>query len=54
MSYNHDFDLYDSGTRQEFTTGSVRDAKSGKGRYDLLPVESMRRIAVLFEKGAAK
>lgn len=46
--------LKDSGTRDEFTTGAVRDGATGKGAYHLLPVLALRRLAVVFEKGAAK
>lgn len=44
----------DSGARREFPTGSLRDVRDGKGRYDLLPIDSIRRIAQLYERGAAK
>lgn len=50
-----DFDkVTDSGQRQEFSTGSVRDTQTGKGRYDLLPVRALRRLARHYENGAAK
>lgn len=44
----------DSGLREEFDTGSRRDSREGKGRYDLLPPEAVRRLAQLYERGAAK
>jgi hypothetical protein len=44
----------DSGQRQEFETGSRRDLRDGKGRYDLLPVAALRRLAGVYERGAAK
>lgn len=44
----------DSGVRENFSTGSVRDTRAGKGRYDLLPTRAMRRIARHFEAGAVK
>lgn len=44
----------DSGQRQAFDTGSVRDTRTGKGRYDLLPPEGIRRLAQLYERGAEK
>jgi len=44
----------DSGQRQEFETGSRRDTRAGKGRYDLLPPLAIRRVAMHFENGAAK
>lgn len=46
--------LKDSGQREEFTTGSRRDTREGKGRYDLLPPHSIFRLARVFERGAAK
>jgi hypothetical protein len=36
-----------------FTSGSVRQNKVGKGRYDLLPLEGMRALAMHYERGAA-
>jgi len=51
MMYNH---VEDSGKRQEFNTGSVRDTREGKGRYDLLPPEAIYRLAVHFANGAVK
>jgi hypothetical protein len=44
----------DSGARQEFGTGSVRDVPTGKGRYDLIPTDALRRLAGLYERGATK
>ena len=46
--------LKDSGKREEFPTGSRRDVRSGKGRYDLLSPATLRRDASLLERGAAK
>lgn len=34
--------IKDSGTRQEFETGAVRDVAEGKGRCDLLPLDIVR------------
>ncbi len=50
----HDYTVKDSGERQVFATGAQRDAQVGKGRFDLLPAQAMTRLAVHFEKGAAK
>ncbi|NJO31592.1 MAG: hypothetical protein HC874_31580 [Richelia sp. SL_2_1] len=44
----------DSGERQEFSTGSVRDIQTGKGRFDLLPFHALTRLAQHFENGAVK
>ena len=46
--------VQDSGARQSFTTGSVRDTRDGKGRYDLLPVYAISRLARHYENGAVK
>lgn len=44
----------DSGERQEFETGMVRDTQTGKPRYDLIPVGPLRRLADLYARGAEK
>jgi hypothetical protein len=36
-----------------FNSGSIRQNKTGKGRYDLLPLEGMRALAMHYERGAA-
>lgn len=49
--------LKDSGSRETFATGSRRDTREGKGRFDLLfrgMPEALRRMAVLLERGAKK
>lgn len=46
--------IKDSGQRRDFDTGSRRDVRDGKGRFDLLPCLAMRRLAQHFEKGANK
>ena len=48
------YETLDSGEREEFTTGMIRDSREGKGRYDLLPVRALRRDALLYERGAQK
>ena len=47
-------EVKDSGERQKFSTGSVRDTQKGKGRFDLLPPRALKRIAKHFENGAIK
>lgn len=48
-------DVTQSGlTGEQFTTGSKRDSREGKGRYDLMSPYTMRRLARHFENGAAK
>ena len=46
--------LMDSGRRQEYQTGAVRDIQEGKGRYDLLPPAAIREVARHYEAGAMK
>ena len=38
-----DYALKDSGTRQEFASGAVRDQQTGKGRFDLLTPAALLR-----------
>ena len=51
---SNDFKLNDSGQRQDFSTGSRRDTREGKGRYDLIPALAFKRLAALYEAGAVK
>lgn len=44
----------DSGERRAFSTGSVRDAATGKGRFDLISPIALERLALMYERGAAK
>ena len=44
----------DSGKRQEFKTGAVRDIQEGKGRYDLISPIALERLAKHYENGAKK
>jgi hypothetical protein len=48
------FQTKDSGKRETFSTGSRRDTQEGKLRYDLIPVESLKRLAGLYSRGAEK
>lgn len=50
---NYD-EVKDSGKRQEFETGSRRDTRDGKGRFDLVPAVCMFRIAKHYQNGAKK
>lgn len=50
----HQWVTKDSGLREEFPTGSRRDTRTGKGRYDLLPPYAIQRLAQVYERGAAK
>lgn len=44
----------DSGKRQEFNTGSVRDTNEGKPRYDLITPIGLHRLAMHYSNGAKK
>ncbi|MFA5558890.1 MAG: dATP/dGTP diphosphohydrolase domain-containing protein [Methanofastidiosum sp.] len=44
----------DSGVKEEFTTGMERDSREGKGRYDLISPFALKRLAGVYERGAAK
>lgn len=44
----------DSGARQEFETGSVRDTQDGKGDYSLLPFIALSRVTIHFQNGSKK
>ena len=39
---------------EHFPTGSVRDSREGKGRFDLLPPRALRLLARHFELGAQR
>ena len=47
-------DLKDKGERVEFTTGMVREPNGGRGRYDLISPIMLKRLAILYERGAEK
>jgi len=46
--------IKDSGDRTQFESGAVRDMHAGKGRYDLLPMCVIDRLAKHYEAGALK
>ena len=50
MEYN----LKDSGKRRKFDSGAIRDVREDKGRYDLISPIALKRLAVVYEKGAKK
>jgi len=51
---NGGYTTKDSGKREEFSTGAVRDTQDQKERYDLLPVLCLKRVAQLYQRGAEK
>lgn len=46
--------IADSGDRTEFGSGAVRDMHEGKGRFDLLPMCVLMRLARHYEAGSKK
>ena len=48
------YEMKDSGEREHFETGAVRDRREGKGRFDLISPYALRRLALVYEKGARK
>jgi hypothetical protein len=46
--------IKDSGERTAFESGAVRDMHEGKGRFDLLPMCVLLRLAKHFEAGCLK
>src|SRR5690606_24318634 len=54
MSQQRKFTTKDSGKREEFASGAVRDVQADKPRYDLIPPKGLRRVADLYARGAVK
>jgi hypothetical protein len=50
MSYH----LPDSGKREKFESGAVRDVQEDKPRYDLIPPGPLYRLAMHYTNGAKK
>jgi len=48
------FKVVDSGERESFDTGSLRDTEEGKPRYDLISIPALKRLAYHMTKGAEK
>ena len=46
--------LKDSGQREHFPSGMVRDTRRGKGRYDLVSPYALRALAMIMEDGCEK
>lgn len=46
--------IIDSGDRTQFDSGAVRDMHEGKGRFDLLPMCVLMRLARHYENGSKK
>ena len=45
------FGIKTSGEKQEFGTGAHRDSQDGKGRFDLIPLDALMRVAKHYENG---
>lgn len=48
------FILKDSGERNKYKSGMLRDGRKGKGRFDLISPFALLRLARIYEKGAIK
>lgn len=48
------YETKDTGIRQKFESGFVRDSDLNKPRYDLIPHELLYRLAMLYTRGAQK
>jgi hypothetical protein len=51
MGGSQDFQTKFSGKKDVYPGGATRDAKAGKGRYDLISPYMIRRLAGLYERG---
>jgi hypothetical protein len=49
-----DYKVKDSGQRQQFESGAVRDIQQNKGRYDLISPIALKYLAKHYESGALK
>lgn len=54
MTTNQQLKVKSSGKEDNYDTGAKRDCQLGKGRFDLLPVDAMFRLAKHFENGAQR
>lgn len=54
MDFIKDNVILDSGERTQFPSGAVRDMHAGKGRFDLLPMCVLTRLAKHYEAGCQK
>ena len=50
----HSFEVKGGERREQFVTGSQRDTREGKGRFDLLSPIALRRLALVYEAGASR
>jgi len=54
IDHTSKYTLKDSGERETFESGMVRDTRVGKGRFDLISPIALRRLALIYEAGAIK
>jgi len=47
-------ELKDSGNREQFITGAIREPNLDRGRYDLISPIGLRALAIHYERGARK
>jgi hypothetical protein len=47
-------ELKDSGQREQFPTGAIREPNLGRGRYDLISPIALKALAIHYERGASK
>lgn len=48
------YKIKDSGKRRVYATGANRDVNTEKGRFDLLPPQAIRALAIHYQKGCEK
>ena len=48
------YKIKDSGKRKVYQTGANRDVNEEKGRFDLLPPQAIRALAIHYQKGCQK
>lgn len=53
-SKKKEFGMRDGRPRVTFASGAVRETRSGKGRFDLVSMIALFRLARIYEKGSAK
>ncbi len=54
MGSDNEFEIKDSGKRESFDGGAVRDTDDGKPRFDLIPPLAQLRVALHYGGGAKK
>lgn len=52
MESENTFTLKQSGNKETFPSGAMRDSQEGKTRYDLIPILPLKRLSDLYARGA--